>query len=239
MRILFVLLLLSLSGSAQVSSRLEINKLTDDLYVYKTYGFFSGNAFPSNSMYLVTDEGVVLFDTPWDKGQFGPLLDSIKKRHNKEVVMCIATHFHDDRTAGFEYYEGKGIKTYSSKLTYDLCKKKNITPAQHFFVNDTTFTIGEKTFETFYPGKGHSPDNIVIWIKDEKVLYCGCFVKSTENSDLGNLSDANVNAWDDSIKKVMNKYPKPLYVIPGHFGWSKGNRDLKHTLKLVKEYKKE
>ena len=89
--------------SAQTNSKLKFGQLTDNLYVYTTQQLFSGTPFPSNSLYLVTAEGVVLIDTPWDKTQFQPLLDSIEKRHGKKVIMCLATHFHDDRTAGLEY----------------------------------------------------------------------------------------------------------------------------------------
>lgn len=217
--------------------KLKFTQLSDDLYVYTNYKLFSAVQFPSNSMYLVTDDGVVLFDTPWDETQFQSLLDSIEKRHDKKVTMCIATHFHDDSAAGTGYYKSKGIKTYTSKYTSSLMKEDN--RPEFTFENDTVFKVGGKTIETFYPGKGHSPDNIVIWVKDEKILYGGCFVKSTENDDLGNLSDADVEAWDESVLKVIKKYPKSFYVIPGHFGWSKGNKALKHTLKLVKAYKKE
>lgn len=241
MRVLLALLLSGFLGYSQEgNTKLKFTKLTEDLYVYTNYKLFSGAQFPSNSMYLVTNEGVVLFDTPWDETQFQPLLDSIEKRHGKKVIMCIATHFHADSSAGLEYYSSKGIKTYTSKMTYDITmQKKEGSPAKYTFENDTIFKVGGKTFETFYPGKGHSPDNIVIWVKDEKVLYGGCFVKSVENDDLGNLSDADVEAWDDSVGRVLGKYPKPLYVIPGHFGWSKGDKALKHTMKLVKEYNKE
>lgn len=55
-------------------------------------------------MYLVAKDGVVLFDTPWDTTQFQPLLDSIKLKHDKNVIICIATHAHEDRTGGLEYY---------------------------------------------------------------------------------------------------------------------------------------
>lgn len=57
----------------------------------------------ANSMYAVTDNGVVLFDTPWDTIQFQPLLDSIMLKHGKEVLLCIATYSHTDRTGGFDF----------------------------------------------------------------------------------------------------------------------------------------
>jgi glyoxylase-like metal-dependent hydrolase (beta-lactamase superfamily II) len=220
------------------NSGLKISYLTDDFYIYTTYKEFNGYKFPSNSMYLITEIGAVLFDTPWDTTQFQPLLDSIKTKHNKEVVLCISTHYHDDRTAGLEFFKQKGIKTYTSKLTYELCKEFEQKQPEFYFENDTTFEIGNHKFETYYPGEGHTKDNIVVWFEDEKILYGGCFIKSTENKDLGNIADANPVEWEFSIKNAIKKYPKPEFVIPGHFDWTKG-KELKHTLKLLKQNKKE
>src|SRR5690606_13284686 len=105
MRLLLALLLSACFVQAQEgNTKLKFTKITDDLYVYTNYKLFSGSQFPSNSMYLVTKDGIVLFDTPWDETQFQPLLDSIEKRHGKKVIMCIATHFHADSSAGLVYY---------------------------------------------------------------------------------------------------------------------------------------
>lgn len=232
-------ILVSFTAVSAQNSKLKINHLKGSLYVYTNYKLFSGSQFPSNSMYMVTDEGVVLFDTPWDETQFQPLLDSIEKKHNKKVVLCIATHFHGDSSAGLEYYRGKGIKTYTSKLTYELTKAKNDgSPAEFTFTKDTVFKRGGKVIETYYPGEGHTKDNIVLWVKDEKVLYGGCLIKSVEANDLGNLGDASVDKWEATIKKLLAKY-NPAYVIPGHFKWSRGRKALRHTLKLVKQHNKE
>jgi glyoxylase-like metal-dependent hydrolase (beta-lactamase superfamily II) len=185
-------------------------------------------------MYVVTDSGVVLLDTPWDTTQFQPLLDSIEIKHQQPVILCIATHFHDDRTAGLHYFSSKGIPTWSSAFTKELCVKNGEKIAENIFINDTTFKVGGFSFETFYPGEGHTPDNIVIWIPELKILYGGCFVKSIELKDLGNLADANIESWPLSIQKVLNRYPDAAYIIPGHFDWSKKNA-LKHTLKLIRK----
>jgi metallo-beta-lactamase class B len=186
-------------------------------------------------MYVVTDKGVVLFDAPWDKTQFQPLLDSIKTKHNKEVVMLFGTHSHDDRAGGFDFYRKKGIKTYSGKLTDEILKSKNEPRAEFVIPNDTVFTVGRYKFEVYYPGKGHAPDNIVVWFGKEKVLYGGCFIKSVEAKDLGYLGDADVKEWEKSIKRVQSKFKNPKYVIPGHDGGTT-NKSINHTLKLVQDY---
>src|ERR1700760_539533 len=174
---------------------LIISHLTGDFFVYTTFNLYKGNPVPSNSMYMVTTDGVVLFDTPWDSTQFKPLLDSIKIKHDKKVIICISTHFHADRTAGLEYYRSMGIRTYTSKRTDELSRKKHEKRAEFLIYKDTVFRVGQHSFQTFYGGQGHSPDNIVIWFDKEKILYGGCLVKSTEAEDLGNLSDANVKNW--------------------------------------------
>jgi len=229
--------MLSLSGaSGQTSIRkLNISHLTGDFYVYTTYGSDNGNPFPANSMYLVTSKGVVLFDTPWDSTQFQPLLDSIKIKHNQDVVLCISTHFHEDRTAGLEFYRRKGIKTYTTVQTDNLSKERNNKRAEFLIYKDTLFAIGQHRFQTYYGGQGHSPDNIVIWFDKEKILYGGCLVKSTEAANLGNLSDANVKAWTATITKIQHKFRNPTYIIPGHLDWH-SKESLAHTLDLIQQY---
>ena len=229
---LAVCLAYSTSGLAQTKPALVIAHLTGDFYIYTTYKVWEGAPFPSNSMYLLTDSGVVLFDTPWDTTQFQPLLDSINAKHHSKVILCIATHFHDDRTAGLGFLRKKGVSTWTSKQTYDLCKGQEQKLAEHCFTKDTVFTVGNHSFRIYYPGEGHAPDNIVVWFASEKILYGGCFVKSIENNSLGNLSDANIPAWRASVKATISEFPHPAYIIPGHFSW-KSKKALQHTLKLL------
>ncbi len=101
-------------------------------------------------------------------------------------------------------------------------------------MKDTSFRVGQHSFSTFYPGEGHTKDNIVVLFGNERIIYGGCFVKSTENNDLGNIADANLKAWPVSIKRLMKKFPHPAYVIPGHFSWA-SNKSLQHTLKLLRK----
>ncbi len=239
MRILFFLAVFFFSTSVLAQPQhpaLTITRLTKDFYVYVTYNDpGDGSSFPSNSMYLVTRRGVILFDTPWDSTQFQPLLDSIWARHHKKVLLCISTHFHADRTAGLAYYRKKGIATYTTRRTDALSAIRNQPRAAHLITNDTTFTFGNDSFQTFYPGEGHSPDNIVVWFPKEKILYGGCFVKSTEAATLGNLSDANTKAWPVSVKNIFSQLGTPIFVIPGHQSWA-SNQSLQHTLELLIEY---
>lgn len=211
---------------------LEIKHLTGDFYIYTTWQDYNGFSVPSNSMYLVTDKGVVMMDTPWDSTQFQPLIDSIETRHQQKVVMSISTHSHGDRTAGVEFLKSKGVKTYASKQTYDLCKVNDEKQPEFYFEDDTTFQIGEYRFQTFYPGSGHTIDNIVVWFESDKILYGGCFIRSPEVRDLGYTGEAKIADWKNSIINTKTKFPSARYVIPGHYDW-KNKKGLEHTLKLM------
>jgi metallo-beta-lactamase class B len=216
---------------------LTIAPLTRNFYVYTTWGQAGGEPYPANGLYLVTPEGVVLMDTPWDTTQFQPLLDTIRRRHHQDVVLCIATHWHSDKTAGLDYYRAKGIKTYTTRLTDSLSLANGKPRAEFLFDRDTTFTVGGYTLQTFYPGEGHTRDNIVVWFGKDRVLYGGCLVKSTEAPDLGFTGDGNLGAYAATIRRVQSQFPHPAYVITGHLSWQ-DPRSLQHTLDMAMVQKK-
>lgn len=239
-RIWLCFLAFALSGNVieAQDAKLKIEHLTENFYIYTTYNFYKNNKIPANGMYLITDKGVILFDTPWDSTQCQPLLDSIKHRHNKSVIMCLATHWHDDKTTGLEYYRQLGIKTYTTTLTDSLCKINNKKRAEFLMTKDTSFTVGEYSFEIYYPGQGHTIDNIVIWFEKERILFGGCLIKGAEAEDLGYLGDGNTEEYETTLKRVKHKFPKPNYIIVSHHNW-KSLKALNHSIKMAKKLKKE
>jgi metallo-beta-lactamase class B len=236
-KILFLLLLSSDISAQNRDNRLKITQLTGEFYVFTTFNSYKGDRISANGMYLVTNDGIVMFDTPWDTTQFQPLLDSIENRHHKNVVLCIATHFHEDRTGGLQYYAQQGIKTYTTKQTDELSKKRGMKRAEFLMDKDSVFKVGQYSFQTYFPGPGHAPDNIIIWFEKEKILYGGCLVKSVEYNDLGNLADASVKEYATTIKNVQAKCKKPQYIIPGHGDWTDTN-SLNHTLQMALQLEK-
>lgn len=217
--------------------KLKISHLTGDFYIYTTYNTYEGSQIPANGMYLLTNnDGVVLFDTPWDTTQFQPLLDSIKLKHNKKVTLCIGTHWHSDRTEGLEYYKRHDIKTYTTLLTDKLSKENHQKRAEFLMTKDTIFHIGQYSFEVYYPGEGHTVDNIIIWFNKEKILYGGCLIKGADAENLGFLGDANVTEYESTLKKVQKKCPKPKFIIVSHHDWNNVN-SLKHSIKLARKLK--
>ena len=231
----FAFLLLSLSVFGQIKSfKITTSHLVDNVYVHVSYGLPDGkNVYPSNGLYIVTNAGIVLIDTPWGEDQTKQLLDLLQKQYHKKILYCISTHFHADRTCGVDVLKKHGIKTYSTALTKQLAKEKGDKQPEFTFQGDTIFREGNLTVQTYYPGAGHTVDNIVVWLPQSKVLFGGCFVKSFDAKDLGNLEDANVKQWPLSIGRAEKCFPEAKYVIPGHEGWQGGTKVLTHTLMLL------
>jgi metallo-beta-lactamase class B len=230
------LALTTAANGQQKKPVISITHLEGDFYIHQSWISIGDTFFPCNGLYLVTKHGVVLIDTPADEDQTAQLVDSIATRHHKKIVLAIATHFHTDRTGGFNILRQQGVKTWSSCQTHDLCLKRNDPPAQFCFTGDTSFTVGTHTVQTYYPGEGHTKDNIVIWFDKEKILFGGCLVKSTEAEGLGNLADANPGQWPASIENLIKRFPSPRYIIPGHQGWT-DKSSLTYTLDLLRQYK--
>lgn len=234
--ILFSLLLSTTIFAQTKTNKLNVTRLTEKFYVYTTYHSFKGETASANGLYAVTNNGVILIDSPWDTTQFQSLLDSIQAKHHQKVVLCIATHSHEDRSAGLEFYRQQNIKTYTSLLTDSISKATNQKRAQFHFTKDTSFTVGQTTFQTFYPGPGHTADNIVVWFPKQKILYGGCFIKSTEATDLGYIKEANLPAWPTSLKNTQQKFQQSKFIIPGHDDFT-GLNAINHTLKLLQQNK--
>lgn len=233
MRMMLLLLLLFPLGLR--SQGLAIQPLAEGVFVYTTWVDYGGSPFPANGLYVLTADGAVLIDSPWDTTQTRPLLEAIRARHGMEVRLCVATHSHEDRTGGFDQLRRWGIPTYASAATRAQCIAHAHPLPQQVFLGDTSLVVGGVQMDWHYPGPGHTPDNIVVWLPAQRVLYGGCLVKSVESGGLGNIADANVPAWPATMEGLLARYPTPSWVIPGHQKWSRGTKALRHTLKLAKQ----
>lgn len=213
---------------------LIIEQINPKVFVHTTFNTFNGKQYAANGMYIVTKKGIVLFDTPWDKTQYLPLLDSIQKKHHLPVIAVFASHSHEDRAGGFAYYNQIRIPTYATKQTNAILKANNKAVATNEIELGKTYKIGGERFVIEYFGKGHTADNTVVWLPKYKILNGGCLVKSTDATDLGNIAEADVMAWPTTIQKLMNQHPKIKLVIAGHDDW-KTQGHLEHTLQLLKQ----
>lgn len=240
------------------SPELKVNMLTDDIWVV-THSF----PWESNSLVIkASDDEFVLIDTPYTDDATETILQFIQNKANPKHITAILTGFHADNLGGTGCLLRHHIPVYGSDRTCKLLDErstKTITqmlswlksPEQDNFrqayqtmkfekpdrvfpiENGLLLNIGKLNFDVFFPGESHSPDNLVVYIKELKLLFGGCMIKSAESTDLGFTGDANLKEWPISVKKVQKKYPEAHYVVPHH--GNLGDAALfQHTLDLFK-----
>lgn len=215
---------------------LQISPIAEGFYVHTSFGLVGGRPYPSNGLVAETSEGIIIVDTPWDTAQSDQLLDWIAANLKKKVLCCIVTHAHADRIGGIESFKRRGIRILSTPLTAKRALERGYSRPDPVLPDDTVMTWGKTSVECFFPGKGHTDDNIVVWFPGERILFGGCLVKSTSAAGLGNIADADLAAWPATILSVIRKFPDHRIVIPGHESWS-NNNSLEHTLDLLRNSK--
>jgi metallo-beta-lactamase class B len=192
----------------------------------------AGYRTDANGMVVDCKSGVVLVDACWNDLQAATLLEMVKERFHKPVLLAIITHSHVDRIGGIRTFLKNGIKVISTQLTAQLARKAGYPePSPELGPDDTILQVGDTSIEAFYPGPGHTQDNITVWVPDDRVLFGGCLIKSKESTNLGNIADADLPNWANSIRNLVRKFPNAKNVIPGH--GQRGNMELlQHTIAL-------
>lgn len=187
--------------------------------------------YPANGLAVDTPEGAVLVDPGWEPAQTEAILQWARTALKHPVKTAIVTHSHEDRSAGIAVLAKAGIPSFGLAKTAEILKGKGMPGLKPLPKLDTRPWTGPGKLEVRYPGPGHAPDNLVVWVPSAKLLYGGCLVKSVTAQGLGNVADADVKAWPGSIKRLQAAYPHAAIVVPGH-GTLEGD-SLGHTLKLL------
>jgi metallo-beta-lactamase class B len=243
--------------TVKINEELKLKEIEKDVFLI-THSF----PWPANSLLVgITSLDFVLVDTPWENSGTRALIGWLKDTYGNINLSVINTHFHRDNLGGNEYLLDQNIPIYGSDLTvallnkksneltertlenlknpgykkyYEAYKKTTLKPPGNIFKIEEglVLNIRDEQIELFYPGPGHTQDNIVVYFRSKKILFCGCMIKSLE-SNLGRNSDADFEAWPNSLEKLMKKYPGPRIVVPGHGNY--GNIELiTHTIELIK-----
>lgn len=210
---------------------LSIEKIHEGVFLHKSFNHVDGFGLASSNGLVAVDDGkAFIVDTPWSGKDTQELVAWIKES-DYELLGSVSTHSHEDRTAGIKWLNAHSIPTYASTLTNDILKVEKKALAKHAF-KDREFRLANDLLEAYYPGGGHTIDNIVVWLPKAQILVGGCFVRSLESSSLGYTGEAHIAQWPSSVENVLSKYPDVRVVIPGH-GKIGDIELLKHTKELA------
>ena len=102
--VLFVVSSVAPGGQAQTSPyAFEIERVADGVYVAARKEH-PGLMFNANSVFVVTDEDVVVVDTNITPSSAAEVLAALRKLTPKPVRFVVNTHFHDDHVMGNQIY---------------------------------------------------------------------------------------------------------------------------------------
>jgi metallo-beta-lactamase class B len=221
-------------GQKYDSDNLKINRITQHVWIHISYlNTEKYGKVPCNGMIVIDRGEAIVFDTPTNNKASAELIDWIENQNNGKVKAVVATHFHVDCLGGLEAFHKNNIPSNALNRTMILAKREDMTMPQNGFESKLELKVGGKKVICEFLGPGHTEDNIIGYFPSEKVMFGGCLIKAM-GAGKGNLNDANVSEWPNTVSKLKDKYKKVEVMVPGH-GNTGGIGLLDYTSELFKE----
>ncbi|HQU55050.1 MAG TPA: subclass B1 metallo-beta-lactamase, partial [Saprospiraceae bacterium] len=198
--------------------------------VYQHISYLQTETFghvPCNGMIVMDHQEAIVFDTPTDEKSSNELIQWIELNLHSNIKAVVPTHFHEDCLGGLNAFHEMDIPSYANEKTIEFARANEYAIPENGFTDTLSLLVGQARVYLYFPGEGHTRDNIVAYFPHEKALFGGCLVK-TMNASKGFLGDANTASWSASTDHVLKKYPEVQLVIPGH-GKSGGAELLSYT----------
>ena len=192
--------------------------------------------FISNAGFVVTPKGVVVVDALGSPALAQKLIQEVKKVTPQKIVAVIVTHYHADHVYGLQEFKKIGAKIYAQQdgmnyIASDTAKQRLIASRVDFapWVNENTklisadvwidkeykLTVGGVQFLISRVGPAHAPEDLVIFLPSEKVLFVGDLVFRGRIPYVGN---ADSKGWLLALDR-FDQF-KIEVLIPGHGAYS-------------------
>lgn len=203
----------------------------------------------SNAGFVVTPEGVVVFDALGTPVLGKELINAIRKVTQAPIRRVIVSHYHADhffglpplKEAGAEIWAHPAAQRYLASPAAQARlaeRRKSLAPwvddkmrliaADRWIDTETSFKLGGLTFRVFPLGPAHTPEDLAMVVEEENVLFVGDLMFGGRLPFVG---EADSRAWIAAIDHIVKFAPKVL--VGGHGNVS---RDAAADLRLTREY---
>ena len=212
----------------------------------------ANEGFNSNAGFVVTDDGIVVFDALGSPSLGHEFLAQIAKTSRQPVRRLIISHYHSDHFYGAQPFAEQNIPITAHRYVVDHYLKSDapvarlaerrqslfpwvnessrITPPTRVIDHEETFRLGGLTFRVFHTGPAHTPEDIMMLVEETGVLFAGDLLFAGRLPWIG---DANTKAWLAALDRLLQF--KPRVIIPGHGSAStNASADLTLTRKYLK-----
>ena len=183
----------------------------------------------SNSHFVITKTGVLIFDTGSSQTIGNKIKKAIKSITNKPVRWVINSHSHADHWLGnaafpnaeiissestlkiMKKYGEEDIKFFS-KVTKGTIGSTQLLYPTKLLTKNQKFNFGETEVELIFSNGGHSPGDILMWLPKQKIIFGGDVLSSDYMPMLtGHRNISNLINTLHSITEL-----KPSIVLTGH-----------------------
>ena len=213
------------------SETLIINQISKYVYQYISYLEIENyGKVVCNGMIIANRNEAIVFDTPANNEVSSELIDWITKSLKCKITAVVSTHYHLDNLGGLNEFHKHNIASYAYVKTKQIAQEKKLPEPQHSFDKSMELKVGDENVLIDFLGEGHTSDNSIGYFPLENIMFGGCLIKEV-GAGKGNLEEANVDEWPETVKKVKAKYPQVKRVVPGH-GKSGGAELLDYTIHL-------
>ena len=214
-------------------------KVSPHVYYFRGAAGMASQAnrgFMSNAGFVVTPAGVLVFDALATPALGKAMLEAIAKVTPQPVKTIIVSHYHADHFYGLQALAAGGAQVWAHKngqatLRSDLTqarlaeRRSSLAPwvDQHTQLRPAdrwldpgpskvlTFTLGGMRFALVDASGAHSPEDLMLSVEDEGVLFAGDLFFTGRLPFVG---EADSKAWLLALDKINASRPK--VVIPGH-----------------------
>ena len=215
----------------------------------------------SNAGFVVTDEGVVVYDALGTPALGYRMLQRIREVTDKPIKKIIVGHYHADHIYGLQAfkqhagnpeviaqvqtlgYVGGNRASQGEAGQRRLVQRREalfpwvdentyLVAPDVTFEKEYTFTLGGLTFEVRHLGPAHAPGDSILLVKEPNVLFSGDVIYKGRIPFLDS-PETDVKNWLKGLDDLANLKPAPRFIIPGH---GEGEADVAHALAFTKGY---
>ena len=167
-----------------------------------------------NSGLLVADSAVVVIDTKMS-GAAETLYNLAKSKAGSRKIIAVNTHYHSDHVNGNKFYKGCDIYigAYDQKFLLGDMGSENLP--NRFVKDSLVLNLGNETVCLYNMGQGHTMNDMVVLLKNHKVLFTGDLIFNKVNPFLKRVSGASVDKWIGDLDRMLS-LPGVAMVVPGH-----------------------
>ena len=195
-------------------------------------GSSANQNFISNAGFVITPAGVVVMDALGSPALAEQLLTEIRKLTPLPVTHVIVTHYHADHIYGLQTFKAQGARVVAHGAARDylqsdtarlrmessrlelfpwIDENTRLVPADQWINGPTELTIGGVRFMLQPVGPSHTPEDLVIYLPQDKVLFAGDLVFRNRIPYVG---QADSDHWIQALETLLTF--DTAVVVPGH-----------------------